>query len=434
MVTVLEVTGKIEGWKSEKGTLKRCSIGNETELNALIIGDKLARLIDDPKDIPHYYLLPNRRQRRRPWGKSDISDAAININATYIETLSDWRTVSAKINFPKYKAFGFGPDTQLPKSEPRKIQVIPLADGQDMQPLDQGSSSQLDFRSQMDEEKDQFVRETGLSRVLFDDPSVTLNSNQALLTSMKPTSDIAEAKKQLWTPILKQIFRDALETIALHKPEVKDIVAEDDNWNLKVMWPSLMQKEDPVYQQMLLNRKNAGVISIQSYLEAQGESKEELDRIRDEMNDPITAAIHGNLLQMLAQNLIAPPSDDIPQPKTTISLRGDLTPQQEANLATQQGFNDGPFPPSMGPQGLPGRMAQLNEDNEGLLEGDFPNQKPITRGPDGQPVGMEQQPQGQAATVAQNQEGQGVVSQPGTGATQASPQGALNQQAQNQGA
>lgn len=440
MVTILELTGIIEGWASEKGRLKRVKAGDETPMNIKAIGNKITRLIDDPKKLPKYYLFPNKRQRRRPWGISDISDAAININATYIETLSDWRTVAAKVNFPKYKAYGFGNDTQLPKSEPRKVQAIPLAEGQDMVPLDQGDANQIDFRAQMDELKEQFVRETGISRVLFDDPSVTLNSNQALLTSMKPTSDIAEAKKQLWAPILIQLFQDALETLALWKDEFKELAGDD--FTLKVMWPSLMQKEDPVYQQMLLNRKNAGVISVQSYLEAQGESKEELDRIKEEMKDPITAAIHGNMLNMVAEQLIAPPTNENPAPKTTISLRGDLTPQQEANLATQQGFNDGPFPPSMGPQGQQGRVAQENQDNEGFLTDDaFAGGKPITRGPDGQPVGMQKsdkadgsQPNAQMTTPANNQPGQGVASQPGSGATTTSAQGALNQTNQNNGA
>lgn len=440
MVSILEVTGKIPGWGTQNGKCRRVSNGEENEFNAVIVGNKLTQVIDDPKKLPKYYILPNKRQRKRPWGVSDISDAAININVTYIETLSDWRTVSAKVNFPKYKAYGFGPDTQLPKSEARKIQVVPLAEGQDMQELSQGNPNQLDFRAQMDEEKEQFVRETGLSRVLFDDPSVTLNSNQALLTSMKPTSDIAEAKKQLWTPIITDIFQDALETIALYNEAVKDLVDDDDNWSLKVMWPSLMQKEDPVFQQMLLNRKNAGVISIQSYLEAQGESKEELDRIRDEMNDPITAAIHGSMLNFIAEQLLAPPSNE-PSVKTSINLRGDLTPQQEANLATKSGFNDGPFPPSMGPQGGQGLVAQENADNAGFLTGNaYQGGLPITRGPDGQPVGMQrndtntgQTPNAQIATSAQNQAGQGVMSQPGSGATTTSAQGALNQTTQNNG-
>jgi len=436
MVTILEVTGKIEGWKSEKGVITSCSVGSENEMNVKIIGDKVTKVLDDEKKLPKYYILPNKRQRKRPWGMSDISDAAININLTYVETLSDWRTVSAKVNFPKYRAYGFGLDTPLPKSEPRKIQAIPLSEGQDLLPLDQGNPDKLDFRAQMDELKEQFVRETGISRVLFDDPSVTLNSNQALLTSMKPTSDIAEAKKQLWGPIIEELFTDALETIGKYNKELSDLTTGD--YELKVMWPSVMQKEDPVYQQMLLNRFNSNTISLQSFLEQQGETKEEVDRIRDELEDPVTASILGRILNVLAEQKIAPP-DQQPQPDVKINLRGDLTPQQEGNLATQQGFNEGPFPPSMGPQGGQGLVAGENADNVGFLNGDpFQGGTPINRGPDGQPIQANdtntgQTPNGQIATPANNQEGQGVVSQPGSGATPTSAQGAINKTNQNVG-
>lgn len=418
MVTVMEVTGKIPGWTSKNGVLKTCSEGDEVDINVKIVGNYVKQVIDDKKKLPKHYLFPNKRQRRRPWGASDVSDAAVLINLSYVETLSDWRTVGSKVNFPKFKGFNFGSDTQIPKYQPRKIQILPLADGQDIVQLDQGDSNNTDFRSMMDELKEQFVRETGISRVLFDDPSITLNSNQALLTSMKPTSDIAENKKQLWEPVLTEMFRDALDTLAEWDEDFK-MLKDDDNWNIKVQWPSVMQKEDPIYQQMLLNRKNAGTISIQSYLEAQGETKEELDRIRDELTDPITAAIHGNMLQLLAEQLIRPVDPNAkPAPKVSVNLRGDLTPMQEAELAAQNGFNSNL---EMGPQGQAGLAAYENADNQGFIEGNaFSGGTPVTKN-------------GQQATVAQNQEGQGVVGQPGSGAT-TSPQGALDQAAQQQGA
>jgi len=395
MVNILEVTGKIEGWKSEKGKVVECNIGEETELNALIIGDFLSRVIDDEAKMPKYYILPNKRQRRRPWGASDISDAAININLTYIETLSDWRTVSAKVNFPKFKAFGFAPDEQLPKPESRKIQYLPLSEGQDIQELNESQSNSIDWGRQLDECKEQFVRETGISRVLFDDPSVTLNSNQALLTSMKPTSDIAEAKKQLWAPIIVEMFTDALNMLAAAKPETyKDLVSDESNWGLKVMWPSVMQKEDPVYQSMILNRFNAGLMSIQSYMEAQGEDKEEIDRLRSEMTDPLTTAILGKQLPLVAQTIINAATAEIQawyqmmQPQTQIAAQQAETQAASAAQAGQpQGIN---------PNG--GGSAAVTPDNQ------------ATGG-----VGMQ------------------PVSQPGTGATAAGAQGALNQTVQNNG-
>jgi len=378
MVTIMEVTGKIPGWSHKDGKCVKVKAGEETDINCVIVGNQLRRVTSDPKKLPKYYILPNKRQRKRAWGMSDVSDAAININVTYIETLSDWRTLASKVNFQKYKAFGFGQDTQLPKYESRKVQVLNLTEGQDIQPLDNGDANRLDFQAQMEELKEQYVRETGISRVLFDDPSVTLNSNQALLTSMKPTSDIAEAKKQLWAPVLTEMFADALETIALFQPKIKDLVG-DDNFTLKIMWPSVMQKEDPIYQQMLLNRFNAGTMSIQSFMEAQGESKEEIDRLRDELTDPVTAAVHGKQVPLIAQTLI-----------------------NAATAEIQAWYQSIVAPPEM------------------------PNQEGIDSN------GGVSAPNIQA-TPAENQEGMGVMSQPGSGATPVGAQGALNQVTQNNG-
>lgn len=429
MVTIIEVTGRVPGWASDKGRLKRVGRGKETELNAVIVGNGVQRLIDDPKKLPRYYILPNKKQRRRAWGVSDISDAAIYINQSYIEVLSDWRTVANKVNFPKFKGFNFGPDTQMPKYKSRAVQFLPLAEGQDIQLLQQGDANNIDFKTQMDELKEQFVRETGISRVLFDDPSVTLNSNQALLTSMKPTSDIAETKKQLWGPILTRLFTDAIETIGQFDDTVKELADSADPWTLKIQWPSIMQKEDPVYQQMLLNRFNAKTISLTSYLEAQGETKEEVDRIREEMKDQVTAAILGNQVPLLAQQLIAPPPPPQEEkPKINVSLRGDLTPMQEAEIAAQSGFNS---TGEMGPQGAAGLAAQENADNQGFINGNAfaggtPNFQNInSNGGTSAPA--------QVNTQANNVPGTGVTSQPGSGATTTSAQGALNQANQQQG-
>jgi len=419
MVTIVEATGILEGWKSNNGKLQRCAIGSETPVNCVYVGGKLTKLISDPKKQPKFYIFPNKRARRRAWGLSDITDGAIMLMLTYIETFSDWRTVASKVNFPKFKGMNFGPDTQMPKFKNRQIQLLPMSDGQDMEPLPMGNDNAMEWSKQLDEIKEQFVRETGISRVLFDDPSVTLNSNQALLTSMKPTSDIAENKKQLWSPILAQMFTDAIETIAAHENDFKDLVEGD--WTLKVQWPSVMQKEDPVYQQMLLNRWNAGTISYETFLEMQGETKEELDRIRDEIDDPITAAIlsHGigEVAKKAIYDFIGMPPWGYVTPK--VSLRGDLAPQEVGNMAHNYQWDQGPYGPNIGPQGFEGSQANQDVINSGFI-------KDTKNGPQA----IYQAPQG---TPANNQPGTQPVSQPGSGAPPMSPQGALNQTNQQSG-
>jgi hypothetical protein len=277
--------------------------------------------------------------------------------------------------------------------------------------------------------KQEFSRETATASILLDNDGQS-NSNQALITSMKPTTDVAEIKKELWGPILAQMFSDALDTLAAFEPDTyKDLADQSDPWHFKVQWPSMIQKEDPVYQQMLLNRWNAGTISLQSFLEAENESYEEIDRIRDEMTDQITAAIHGRALGDLFQLHFLPPPSQMP-PKVNVNLRGDLDPGQVGDIAFDRGFNGGPaepnapFPTSAGPVGYAGQKANDATMNQGMINGE--TSKPpmgVERGPNGQPI----------ATQANNQPGQGVMSQPGSGAPAVTPQGAVNQQNQNQG-
>jgi len=353
MVTILEGTGIFQGWSYSNGAFKKVPIGKETPLNCVYVGGKVVRVITDQKKLPNYYIFPNRKERRRSWAKSDITDAAININVTYIETLSDWRTLASKVNFPKFKGFNFGLGSTMPKFKERKIQLLPLSDGQDMQVLQTGDANGIDWSRQLEELESQYVRETGISRVLFDDPSVTLNSNQALITSMKPTSDIAENKKQLWSPILAQMFTDAIRLAAAHNEELSALA--EGNWDLKVQWPSVMQKEDPVFQQMLLNRWNAGTMSLQTYLEMQGETKEEIDRMRDEFYDPVTAAALGHAMAPLAQYVLG-----LPQNTSQFVDQSQTAPVANNQPGQQPVSQPGSGAAPVGPQGA---LNQVNQQS-----------------------------------------------------------------------
>ena len=181
---------------------------------------------------------------------------------------------------------------------------------------------------------------------------------------------------------------------------------------------------------MWLNRLTMGTTSLGTYLEAMGtdDVSEEIDRLRDEMANPLTAAVLSKSLSMLAQQVIQPPS--APQPDVKVSLRGDLTPYQEANIASQQGFNGGPFPPTAGPQGSGGLAAQENADNAGFLNGNpFSGGTGIQKGPDGQPIQDQQTP-----TLTADQNTGQTASMPGSGQAQpVSPEGAMNQMAQRNG-
>lgn len=435
MVTVVEYTGKLPGWKAGKSpnSLAKCNRGEETEVNLLTVGGKLVQIISNEDLVPRYYIVSNKVIPRRPWGRSDVSDSCIEINRTYLERMSDWVTLANKTLFPRYKAIGFASAAEVPKARQRTVEVMPLSQDQDIGLIDTPREFGFEYPRLLEQLKEDYVRAAGISRVLFDDPSVNANSNQALMTTMKNTIDVVEAKQDVWERAIVDMLTDALITSSRFIKELRDIVDEDDDWHLYVQWPSVLRKEDPVFQQMLLNRFNANTMAISSFLEEQGvvDTGEEIDRIRDEMVDPTTAAIHGRQMGALSMQQIAPDTGEPEPPKTSISLRGDLTPYQEANLASQHGFNDGPFPPTAGPQGQQGRVSQENADNEQFIEGDpFSGGTPIQRGPGGQPVGQqggENNAPNPQVTTANNQEGTGATSQPGSGQPAVSPQGAINQ-------
>lgn len=454
MVTVMEITGRAQGWGTTNGVLHRVAVGSENTINSVIVGDRVKKLVDSPKFIPHYYNFPNKMIRRRPWGLPDITPAAININLTYIETLSDWRTLSSKLNFPKYKALGFGLDTQMPKPKRRTVEFIGLGEGQDIQPIENPNTfgiGQKDFETQIAELKEEFVRETGISQVLFDNPDNPQLSGQAQIQAMGTIGDQVEARRQLWSPIIVKMFTDAFDTLALWDDNIKELVQDDSNWNLRVQWPSALRKDDPAHQTMLLNLFNANVISIQSLMEKLGWSKEELDRIIDELNNPELSAIHGKMLGALAQLKFFPPAT-VP-PKVGVNLTGVLTPDQEANLAAQHGFNNGPiFGPTAGPQGEQGIRAATDYADQGLVTGQtYVTGQPVQIDAQGNPVpnpptqfaqsnpptGPQVQGQGQQAPTqtppGNNQPGQQPMSQPGSGAPAVTPQGNANQQAQRRG-
>jgi hypothetical protein len=446
MVTIMEVTGLAEGWGTDgNGRICRKTVGEENPLNAVIVGTKVHKLIDDPKKLPKYYIFPNKKQRRRPWGMPDISKQAVNINITYIEAFSDWRELAAKVRFPKFKYLGFPFGSQLPPMQPRKAEGIPLIEGQDIQPLEMPNSAALGERGypvQLDEIKSEFVREVGIGRVLFDAPDVQMDSGRALQqAAFKTISDITSSKQQLWEPIMTKMFSDILETLSLYDDTIKDLVTEDD-WNFKIQWPSMLHQDDPAWHAIQLNRFNANLISVQSYLESIGvNAREEIDRLKSEMEDKTLSAIHGRLMQLLAEFNIAGPPTSAP-PKINVNLRGDITPEQETNLSVLHQFGQGPvYGPSSGPQGELGIRATddavngIGSAHPTVTGQGYQTGQPVIQG--GQPVnnGQGAQPNSpqQVTTPSQNTPGTQPVSQPGSGAPNTTPQGKLAQKKQQSG-
>lgn len=427
MVTCIEYTGVRPKFGAVKGQLKEVKRGEETPFNILIVGGKVAQVITEEKKLPTYYLLPNVIEPRRMFPKSDLDESVIQINKTYIEAMSTWATLYQKEVYSTYKAKGFD-GQRIPQRIRKATTFIPMSQEQDIEPLNQPGSFGQETKAFIEELKENFVRVAKVGRVLFDDPTINPSSNQALMTTLKGVVDVVEEKQANWNPILKEMFKDALKLAAEIEPALKTVINEE-GWNIKVEWPSILRREDATYQQMWLNRFNANTVSLESYMEAMGEDDptEETDRLRDEMKDPLQAAILSRQLGVLAAQVISPQGP--PTPDVKVSLKGQLTPNQEANIADSQGFLDGKFPPSAGPQGNEGAASTDNVNNLGYIEGDQ-NKAGFAKqiSPDGQP--MQDQPLPQL-TPDQNT-GQ-TASMPGSGAPAVSPQGAINMMQQQGG-
>lgn len=428
MITRVEFTGIIPGWCGYSGKVKKCKRGDETPINVTIVGGKVTQIVTDEKKQPKYYLLPNIIEPRRMWSRSDLDESCIQINKTYIDAMSTWATLYQKEVYNSYKAKGFE-GQEIPSRLKKKVTMIPMSQEQDITPLDQPGNFGAETKQFIEELKENFVRVAKVGRVLFDDPTINPSSNQALMTTLKGVVDVVEEKQANWEPVLREMFKDALYLAAQMAPELKNVVSEE-GWDLKIEWPSILRREDATYQQMWLNRFNANTVSLETYMEKMGEedTTEEVDRIKDEMKDPTMAAILSRQLGVLANQVIAPPQPQGPDVK--VSLKGQLTPNQEANIADKQGFLDGKFPPTAGPQGNEGAASTDNVNNLGYIEGDQNKAGfALQIGPDGQPVQDQPLPQ---LTPDQNT-GQ-TASMPGSGAQPVSPEGAINMVNQQAGA
>jgi hypothetical protein len=231
------------------------------------------------------------------------------------------------------------------------------------------------------------------------------------------------------------MFTDALNAVADFDPALKDAVKNAGDWRINIIWPSVLNREDQAYQQMFINRWNAGTISPESYLEAMGvdDVAHEMDRIMDSMNSPVSAAMMGHALPTLASHTINKSLGIPPQGylQTKVQLRGELAPQEVGNLGHTYGLDQGPYGDAIGPTGMDGTIAADQYDNANFVNGNVRDGGTANyQGPNGAPAAPPGHPQPMVGTPAG---GGQPMSQPGSGAPAVSAQGAINQVNQNQG-
>jgi hypothetical protein len=462
MVTQMNYTGILPGIKysGKKGDFVTCDYGQETKLSFKVVGNIIVEKTTDPNYMPTLYYIPNHVVPRRPYGESDLVESAMQINQTYIQRMCDLITLANKVTFPMIQAKGFEL-SGIPRRKQREMTVIPMSHDQALEPVNMPQPLGME-REILEELKAQYMLVTGMPRLVFDEGSVQANSAQALNATMSAMQGIVADCQDNWEPVVCEMLEDALELAGRHDKNVKDLLDDDDSY-LYLGWPSSLHKDNPAHQSMLINDLRAGTLSIQSYLEARGVRNvdQEINRLRSNLKDSVLAAIIGGRLGELAQFTIyeslGVPLWGFNTPK--ISLKGDLTPQQEGNMGANYGWNspDSPYGASIGPQGTEGTKANQDTINQGFLQGDkyqglhgyptgvTPGQainpsNPQGQGPGGPAMGQGigtnpggGTPQAPIATPGQNTPGSQPMSMPGSGATAVTPQGAVNQANQHKG-
>lgn len=429
MVTTIDFTGYLPLWGVVNGQLAQVESGKETKISVYDVGGYIVDTVTDEKHMPLYYPIANRQVPRQAWGASDISDSLIDINKEIIRIMADEMSWADKNLWKIMLGKGITEESLSKlKNKSRKTKLLSVGLDQDLTEVATTTQPLSEFARLIEQKLDLFVRIAGIGRVLFDDPTVNANSNAALLTTLKSVVDVIESKQKRWEPVLREMFTQALHMSVLIAPELKEIINSDGDWYLNVEWPSVLRREDAAYQTQWLNLFNRGAISLDTYLEKVGipDATEEINRIRDNMKDPVMAAVMGNMLgemahQTLNKALGIPPWGYV-IPK--VQLRGELAPQEVGNMAHNFNWDQGPYGDAIGPTGMDGQIAADNFDNSGFTNGDVRDGGQAKyQGPNGQP------PQAPQAAPGQP----GPMSQPGSGAPAVTPGGAAAQAAQQGG-
>jgi len=346
MTTVIEFVGIVKG------------INNNNPFYALIVGGHLCGYETRERFFPKYYAFQNKLKLRRPWGGSDLSDEAIDLNKSYIQKMSDYASLVNKILFPFYAAKGFE-ETNLPKKEQRSVQVFPMGVDQSIDPV-QFQAQVYPYKDMISENKEALFRSLSLSRVFMDDPTVSFESSQALMTGMKSTIDVAEDKQARWKETIVRLLEDILEDLKDMDSNIKEVVG--DEYKLDIEWPSVLRKEDASFNTTLFNDMSRGYMSLETYLEKKGFSdvQEEIDRIKSNLEDPILAAVVSGNTSMLSQVQIQ--QEQMEEQQQTLQMQqqptgAPLTTDQNQE-ATQPASAPGSGAPAVSPQGAQATAMQ----------------------------------------------------------------------------
>jgi len=253
--------------------------------NIILVEDRLVKRTRFPEgwpDIP-YLVIPNIIDPGRPWGIPDIQpvfDHQLEIN----ERVCDNADLMRQINFVKYKV------TNMPEAQPGDFEVggriFKLLEGQDVEAVSQPVSV-WPFKDHIERMMQMFSHQSLLPPQVFGASPGNIVTGAGISALFQGALSRMKAKQKRWNLAFSQLFRNMMWLWANYNEDAKEIL-KDGEYQLEVIWPDMLPKDNAIHIQNVLNKLNARSISLETAMNELGVKSpaDEKDLIREERTDP----------------------------------------------------------------------------------------------------------------------------------------------------
>lgn len=309
-----------DGWvKDEKGNVR----------NIIVVEDRPVKNEKMPAgwpDIP-YIVIPNIVDPGRPWGVADIQpvfDHQLEIN----ERLCDNADLMRQINLVKYKI------TNMPEAEPGDFEIggriFKLLEGQDVEAIAQPVSV-WPFKDHIERVLQMFSHQSLLPPQVFGASPGNIVTGAGISALFQGAISRMKSKQKRWNYAFGQLFKNVMWLWSYYNEDAKEIL-KDGTYELEVVWPDMLPKDDAVHIQNVLNKLNARAVSLETAMNELGVKSpaDEKDLIREERTDPTLFPEQAMLTAQAMQTLSGENEEKKPEPKAQAGMAASQRQQQEA--------------------------------------------------------------------------------------------------------
>jgi len=272
---------------SDQVTVKDGSVKDENGniWNIVLVEDRLVRRKRLPEgwpDIP-YLVIPNIIDPGRPWGIPDIQpvfDHQLEIN----ERVCDNADLMRQINFVKYAV------TNMPEAEPGDFEVggriFKLLEGQDVKAVTQPVSV-WPFKDHIDRMMEMFSHQSLLPPQVFGASPGNIVTGAGISALFQGAISRMKSKQKRWNLAFGQLFKNVMWVWAQYNEDARAIL-KDGEYELEVVWPDMLPKDNAIHIQNVVNKLNARAVSLETAMNELGVKSpaDEKDLIREERTDP----------------------------------------------------------------------------------------------------------------------------------------------------